>query len=366
MKIAYIVLKGIGTGGGIEKYTIEVGSRLAERGHEVIVYTTRRNGNREGVYRGMQIKTVPAIKSRALEKMSAALSASFLQLFEKRIDVVHYHAFGPGMFSFIPQIIGRKIIVQGHGLEWKRSKWGRLGRSFLRLSEIPSVMFPDRVSVVSEVQREYLRERYGKESVHIPTGVSSPEYAAPGAIKKFGLNGKDYVLFAARLVREKGAHYLIRAYKKLNHGKIKLVIAGDAEHEREYKSELKELSGGDPDIIFTGFATGGLLRELYSNALIFVLPSDIEGLPTALLEAMSYGNLCLASDIPENQECLNGLGFTFRRADEEDLAEKLECLLSENGNLNEIRRKAKAHALDNYSWSAITDRYERLYKELLD
>ncbi|VAX34557.1 Alpha-D-GlcNAc alpha-1,2-L-rhamnosyltransferase, partial [hydrothermal vent metagenome] len=326
MKIAYIVLKGMPLGGGIEKYTEELGSRLVEKGHEVIVYTMRHYGARDGVYRGMRIKTVPTLKSRSLEKLTASLLATIDQCLEKDVDIVHFHAFGPAMFCFIPRLFHRKVVVQGHGLEWKRSKFGRPGRFFLRLAELPSVRFPHTVTVVSKMQRKYLMDTYGIESVYIPPGVNQPNMEKPDLIKEYGLHGNDYILFMARLVREKGAHYLIEAYNRLNTDK-KLVIAGDAKHEELYKSELYRLAEGNKNIIFTSFVRGKMLDELLSNSYLFVLPSEMEGLPIVLLEAMSYGNCCLVSDIPENLEVLSDLGYMFRNKDIDDLSAKLRYLI---------------------------------------
>jgi glycosyltransferase involved in cell wall biosynthesis len=201
MKIAYIVLKGMPLGGGIEKFTEEVGSRLVKKGHEIIVYAMQHYGAKGGTYQGMQIRTVPTIKSKSLEKMTASLIATVNQSIRNDTDIVHFHAFGPAMFCFIPRLLGKKVVVQGHGLEWKRSKWGIAGRLFLRLSEIPSVKFPHVLSVVSKVQKKYLKERYGIESVHISTGVNTPQIEKPDIIKQYGLIGNDYILFAARLVR---------------------------------------------------------------------------------------------------------------------------------------------------------------------
>jgi glycosyltransferase involved in cell wall biosynthesis len=245
-----------------------------------------------------------------------------------------------------------------------RSRWGFLAKTFLKLSEIPSVRFPHAIAVVSKVQQEYLKERYGVESVYIPPGVNPPQIEKTDLIKRYGLQGNDYILFAARLVREKGAHYLIDAYKQLSTD-LKLIIAGDAQHEDRYKSELYKLAEGDKNIIFTGFVTGKLLHELFSNCYLFVLPSEVEGLPTALLEAMSYGNCCLASSIPENLEALNGYGYTFRNKDVRDLAEKLKMLIENEDLVTSVKEKAKRHVIENHSWDNIKDRFEELYKGML-
>lgn len=364
MKIAYIVLKDLPFGGGIEKYTEEVGSRLVKRGHDVIVYTMRLNGTRNDSYRGMRIKIVPTLKSKNLEKLIASFMASLYQCMEKNIDIVHYHAFGPAMFSIIPRLLGRKVVVQGHGLEWKRSRWGIGGRIFLRLTEIPSVRFPHIVTVVSEYQKKHLIENYSIDSVYIPTGINPPQKEKPELIKEYGLHGNDYIFFATRLVKEKGAHYLIDAYNRLKTD-IKLVIAGDAQYENEYKSELYLKGENNKNIIFTGFITGKLLKEFFSNCYLFVLPSEIEGLSTVLLEAMSYGNCCITSDIPENQEALDGHGFYFKNKDIDDLAKLLEVLIKDRRKVEIFKKSAYEHVMKKYSWNDIAIKIEKLYYNLL-
>ncbi len=365
MKIVFIVIKGMPRGGGIEKYTEEVGSRLVERGHEVLVYATRHYGSQDGIYKGMRIKTIPSFKSRSFGKLTAAAMATMHELFEKGTDIVHFHAFGPALFSCLPKILGKKVVVQGHGLEWQRAKWGPVGRSFLKLSEIPSVKFPHVLTVVSKVQQAYIREKYNRESIYIPTGVSDPRMENPDLIKKYGLKGNDYIFTAARLVREKGIHYLIEAFKGLKNPHMKLVIAGDALHEQEYESELRLRAEGDSRIIFTGFVTGKLLHELYCNCYFFVLPSEVEGLPTVLLEAMSYGNCCLVSDIPENLEALNGLGYSFQSRNVNDLSKKLLMLFTDRALVEQVKNRARDYALGNFSWDTITIQFEDLYLGLL-
>ncbi len=366
MKIAYIVLKGMPIGGGIEKYTEEIGSRLVERGHEVVVYTMRHYGNeKNGYYKGMKIITVPTVKTKSLEKIVASFTATLKHIFAEKVDIVHFHAFGPAMFCFLPRILGRKVVVQGHGIEWMRSKWGLGGRLFLKFTEIPSVYFPHLVTVVSKTQQKYLKKRYGIESVYIPTGVNPPKREPPEMIKKkYGLNKEEYILFAARLVREKGVHYLIEAYNRLK-TPIKLVIAGDALHEEKYKQELYRLAKGNKNIIFTGFVTGKLLWELFSNCYLFVLPSELEGLPTVLLEAMSYGNCCLVSDIPENVEAIDKYGYTFKNKNIDDLCEKLNFLLQNKDAVELVKQKAKEYVLKNFSWDKIAESFEKIYKNLL-
>ena len=364
MKIVYIALKGIPHCGGIEKYTEEVGARLAKQGHEVIVYSMKHYGTKNKIHGGMQIRTVPCLKTRSLEKLSATLMATLYQCFEKDVDIVHFHAFGPAIFSFIPKLMGRKTIVQGHGLEWKRSKWGVLGKKFLKLSEIPSVRFPHAVASVSKIMKKYMFDRYGINSEYIPTGVSLPKIEKPDLIKQCGASEGNYIFFAARFVKEKGAHYLIKAFNQLDTD-MKLIIAGNTEHEDQYKKELYRMAHGNKNIIFTGFVTGKLLREFFSNCYLFVLPSETEGLSTVLLEAMSYGNCCLVSDIPENHEALEDNGYYFRNKSVESLRKKMEYLINNNDAVRAMKDKAQNHVLAEYCWDKIAEDFEMLYINML-
>lgn len=363
MKVCYIALKGMPLGGGIERYTEEVGSRLAARGHEVTAYCMPFYGARPGVHRGIRVRVVPAIDARSLQKITAALMATLDQI-RRDFDLVHYHAIGSSVFAFVPRLLGRRTVVQIHGLEWKRSRWGPVARAFFRVADL-SVLLPHRVTAVSRVLKEHFERRFRREVVYIPTGVNPPVRRAPRLIRRFGLEGGDYVLFASRLVPEKGAHLLIEAFRGVR-GDLKLVIAGDAQHEERYKRRLRRLAAGDPRVVFTGFAQGELLEELFTNALLFCQPSEIEGLPTALLEAMSYGLPALASDIPENLEALGGHGFSFRCGDADDLRERLRELLADREALRRAGREASRYVLERYSWDGIAERMERLYLETME
>ncbi len=366
MKIAHIAIKGVEASGGIEKYALELGSRLVNRGHEVSVYSMSRYKPVYTEYKGVTIKPLPSIRGRSFEKLSITLMASLDQLIRGNSDIVHYHAFGQSIFSIIQKIRAKKILLQGHGLEWMRSKWGVAGRLFFKMTERPSVRIADCVTVVSQVQRDYLKEKYGIDASYIPPGIDDPVSRPPDLIRRsFGLQGNDFILFASRLVREKGAHYLVDAYSRLKTDK-KLVVVGDASNEDAYKSEIKQLCEAmRENIIFTGYVTQQMLQEFYSNAYLFVLPSEIEGLSAGLLEAMSYGNACLVSDIPENREGLGDKGFYFKNKDARDLSAVLGDLLSDEDAVRTKRDAAKSFVMGAYSWERVTDQIEGLYKRLL-
>jgi len=362
--ICHIALKGMPLGGGVEMYTEQVGSRLAARGHRVIVYVMKHYGDVPARYRGMEIRALPTIRTKSLEKPVVSALATVEQLIRRECDLVHLHAFGPGMLAMLTRLGGVPTVVQGHGLEWKRARWGTAARLVLKVTERVSVRFADEVTVVSRTLQQYIARRYHRRSVYIPTGINPAEPAEADWIVRQGLQPGRFILFMSRLVPEKGAHLLIRAFRKLD-TPVKLVIAGDAEHEQAYKAHLRELAGDDERIFFAGFVTATPLRELLTHCLLYVQPSRLEGLSIALLEAMSYGRPCLVSDIPENLEAIDANGFTFRNGDEVDLAEKLSTLLGRAEALAQMGERARRHVLANYSWDTIALQMESLYRRVL-
>jgi len=364
VRIAYIAVKGIPFCGGVEKVTEEIGSRMVAKGHQVTVYSSRDFGTQDGMYKGMQIRTVPSVNIRSLHKLSICWHATIDVMRHRTADVVHVHAVGPSLFSIFPRMKGIPTVVQTHSLEWKRDKWGLIGKTFLRLSDCSVPYFPTRATSVSKVQKIYYEKRYGREVVYIPNGVSPVERRQPQWILEQGLSPDRYLLFAARLVPEKGAHLLIEAFRGLRTD-MKLLIAGDAPHEEPYKARLRSLARGDRRILFTGFVTGAPLEELFSNAYLFCLPSTVEGLPVALLEAMNFGNCCLSSDIPENLEAVEEHGFTFRNRDAGDLRRVLEDLIEHPLKVHAKKGPALEHVRQNYSWDSVTDQMEALYRSLI-
>ncbi|MGC1456581.1 MAG: glycosyltransferase family 4 protein [Nitrospirota bacterium] len=364
MKIAFLAVKGMPQGGGIEKVTEEIGSRLVAKGHEVVVYSSRDYGTSDGFYKGMQIRTVPSVNTKALHKLSICWRATLDVMRRCDSDLVHVHAVGPSLFSIFPRMRGIPTVVQTHGLEWQRDKWGLIGKTFLRLSDYSVVYFPSKATSVSKVQKTYYEQKFGREVIYIPNGVSPVERLKPQWILDQGLLPDRYILFAARLVPEKGAHFLIEAFSKLK-TEMKLVIAGDAAHAEPYKARLRSLAGEDQRILFPGFVTGGPLKELFSNAYLFCLPSTLEGLPMALLEAMNYGNCCVSSNIPENLEAVEDHGYTFRNRDAGDLRRVLTDLIEHPQKVYEKKRPALEHVQRNYSWDKVTEQMEALYLSLV-
>ena len=293
--------------------------------------------------------------------MSASFFAAVAAAFGK-YDVVHFHAEGPCAMLWLPKLFGKRCIATVHGLDHQRAKWGKLASTYIMLGEKCAVKFADEIIVLSEEVQNYFKETYGRETKFIPNGVNRPVIRKPELIKKkFRLEKDDYILFLGRLVPEKGITYLIEAFKKVNTNK-KLVIAGGSSDTDEFANQLKEMAKDDDRIIFTGFVQGRLLDELYSNAYIYSLPSDLEGMPLSLLEAMSYGNCCLVSDIDECASVVEDKAIVFKKSDVDDLQNKLQKACDDEKQVQKYKDEAEDYICKKYNWNDIVERTLELYR----
>ena len=327
--------------GGIEVVVEELAARMVIHGHTVTCYNrsghhvSGREYDAEHLdeYRGIRLKHLPTIDRKGL----AAVTSSFFGCLAAAFgpyNVVHVHAEGPAMFSWIPRLTGKWVILTIHGLDWARDKWkGSFGSWYIRMGEKTGARCAHEIIVLNHSTQKYFLDTYGRTTHYIPNGVN-PAAPVPADIirEKYGLEKDSYILYLGRMVPEKGCHYLVDAFKKLDTDK-KLVIAGGSSDTHWYMDELKEQADGDERVIFTGFVDGQLREELYSNAYLFVLPSDLEGMPLCLLEAMSYGNCVITSDIEECANVIHDNGIVFRKGDVDDLAQKLGKLCSVLGLL---------------------------------
>lgn len=370
MKIGMIGQKGIATGsGGIEKHVEEISKRLVKNGHDVTVYC-RNTYMEENLteYKGIKLKLIKTIKSKSLDAIIYTFRAT-VDALRENYDIYHYHAIGPASLCFIPILKNKKVIITVHGLDWQRAKWSKLAKLYLKFGEYITGKYATKIISVSNHLRNYFIKKYNRKEedvIFIPNGVNIIKSEGVDLIKKYDLEKYNYILFLARLVPEKGVHYLIKAYNQISTDK-KLVIAGGASFSDDYVNQLKELAEGNKNIIFTGDVQGKVKVELYSNCYIYVLPSDIEGMPLTLLEAMSYGTCCLVSDIPENAGVIktNINGFTFTRGNVKDLIHMITLLNNNSVIIKEICEKAKNDINENYNWNNITYSLLETYKMLL-
>lgn len=356
--------KAVPAGGGIERYIEHVGRRLVRKGHEVAVYCRNRylEPGEDGWYLGMKRIFTAGIYGKYTDAVTHTLTAAMHAV---RQDFDIYHVHGSAQCFILPflKILGRRpVVATMHALDWQGSKWGSIATYVMRnCSRIPS-RFADELTAVADGVHGYFQGQYGRAGIVIPTGVELPELREPQEILQIGLAPDNYILCVSRLVPEKGVHYLIEAYERLQTDK-QLIIAGNCPYASQYERKLRAHSSDK--IRFLGFVTGRLLEELYSNAYVVVQPSELEGMSLTVLEAMSYGRCVLASDIPGNLEGLDGGGYTFKARDSADLKEKLEHLLA-NPDLVEAQfSQVRGYIQFNRNWDSTTDAFEALYQSLL-
>ena len=356
--------------GGVEIVVKELCTTMAQRGYQITCYNrsghhvsgTEFDSNEKTEYPGIRQKSVLTIEKKGLAAVSSSFFAALYSALGK-YDVVHIHAEGPAFFSWIPKLFGKKVIVTIHGLDWSREKWeSGFGSKFIRQGEKNAVKYADEIIVLSKGVQDYFERTYGRKTHFIPNGVNRPVIRQPQLITdKFALTKDSYILFLGRLVPEKGIRYLVEAFKEVKTDK-KLVIAGGSSDTDDFTAELKNLAEGDDRIIFTGFVQGQLLDELYSNAYIYTLPSDLEGMPLSLLEAMSYGNCCLVSDIPECTEVVEDKAIIFKKSDVSDLKKKLQEACEQPETVKRLKEQAADYICRKYNWDDVVKETVRLYR----
>ena len=354
--------------GGIEIVVEELATRMAAAGHDVTCLNrsgAHVSGKEYGTadlkeYKGVHIKTVPTLDKKGLAAVTASITGAIVAAFGK-YDVVHFHAEGPCAMLWLPKLFGKRCIATIHGLDHQRAKWGKFARTYIMLGEKCAAKFADEIIVLSKGVQQYFEVTYGRKTVMIPNGVTKPEIREASRItEQFGLEKDSYILFLGRLVPEKGIHYLIEAYKNLRTDK-KLVISGGSSDSGDYEQKLKDLAEGNEKILFTGFVQGRMLEELYSNAYIYVLPSDLEGMPLSLLEAMSYGNCCVTSNIEECTQVVDGHGVTFPKGDVMALADCLQQLRDRTQRVQQYKKTARDHICGKYNWDDVAKRTLDIY-----
>lgn len=375
MKIAFIGQKGIpAIWGGVEYHVDRLSRGLVKRGHEVFVYARSWYTKKKiKEYEGVKLIYMPTIKTKHLDASLHSLLSS-IHAISQKYEIIHYHAIGPSSFAFLPKLSGLKIVSTIHRLDWQAEKWGKLAKILMKIGEKIAIKIAEKVIVVSEDLWNYFYHKYGLKTVLIPNGIDEPKIREVDLInQKYNLRGRDYILFMGRLSPEKRVDWLISSFQELKKRNlkmrnIKLVIAGGESIATSYIKRLKKMSQDDPAIIFTGFVSGVEKEELLSNALIFVLPSQIEGLPIAVLEAKSYGQCCLASDIPPHKEVIkvNFDGLLFKSTDRNDLTEKLQMLIEDEEKIYLLREGALKEAKKRPSWSEMVEKVEQVYKNIIN
>jgi glycosyltransferase involved in cell wall biosynthesis len=367
VKISFLVTKDLlQGGGGIETVTRELGRRLVTRGHCVVAYSTAGDGERPEEWEGIQIRWLPKARPYWTEKFFGSLYGAALARFhDPEPDIYHLHSVAAGATAWMLRHRSVPCLLQMHGVEWRRSRWGTAAKTTLRALENASFAGVAAVTAVSKEQCGFYREQFGKPVAFIPTGTDLKSYIPPAHLRAMGIEPGKYFFTAVRLVKEKGLHYAIPAVRKAN-GNWKLVIAGGDGGNQEYSQHLRELAEGCDNVLFLGHITEPLLGELYSNAGAYLQASEIEGMSVSVLDAMSYGRCCIVSDIPENLDAVGEAGISFHNADIDDLVQKLRWAEQSSVPVAEIGARARSYVIERFSWDMVTKNMEALYRKTID
>ena len=367
MKIAMVGLKGIpATWGGVEKIVEAMSIELVNRGHEVTIYCRSYYVPPDmDEYKGVKLIRTPTINTRHLDCPVHTLTSTLDSLW-RDYDIVHFHSVAPAAFCWIPRIVGKKTSVQVHGLGWTDVTYGPVVRLLMKMAEYPAVYLSNVFTTVSEPAVEYFKKTYGRDVRFVTSTTEFHEPKQPDKMKELGLEKDGYVLFVARLTPQKGLHYLIEAFKKVKTDK-KLVIAGDVDPGdglSEYVDGLREMA--DSRTEFLGWVYSDLLDELFTNAYLFVLPSETEGLSVSLIEAVNFECGLLVSDAPENLDAISDYGFSFKNMDVDDLARMLQYLVDHPEEVKTRAKGGRDYVRQRYGIASVVDSLEGIYAEMLN
>lgn len=371
LKIAFIGQKAVPfyRDGGVERHVEELSTRLAARGHDVLVYVRSHYlATTEDIWRGVRLKRLPSIPTKHLDAWTHTFFSS-LHVLGQKVDIIHYHSIGPSTLAWIPRLFKprSKVIATFHSIDRFHKKWGVVARAYLTFGEWTATHFPHATIAVSESIKKYCKEKFNKDVFYIPNGVSIQEVKGTNELVRWGLMPGRYIITVARLVRHKGIHYLIEAFKKIPDNikdEIKLVIVGAPSFTSDYEYYLKNLAAGDHRIIFTGFQSGEALKQLYAHAMFYAHPSESEGLSITILEAMSFSKCVLISNIPENLEAIDHSGIPFETANIDDLRDKMTALINHPEICEEKGKRALDFIRQKFEWEKIVDQIEDFYLNL--
>jgi glycosyltransferase involved in cell wall biosynthesis len=369
LRIACIGARGLpATYSGIERACERLYGGLAERGHAITMYCRSEYVTAPGQrFDGIALRSAPAIRTRALDTLSHVASSLAHALTVGRYDVVHLHALAPNVFSRACRIRRVPVVATVHGLDWQRAKWRGLGSRVLRFAEGSMVANADSVIVVSRALQDYFRATYSRDTHYIPNGIDAttdPIPAGPDVLRQHGLTPGGYVLFLGRLVPEKRVHDLVAAFRRLD-SPLRLAIVGEGSHTDAYVRSLFALAAGDPRIVFTGLQRQPAVRAFFRHAALYVLPSEMEGLPTSVLECLAEGTPLVLSDIPPHREVLAAdprYDLFFPPADVDALTARVRQALARADYYREVAADARDRARRDYAWPSIVDRTEDVFQ----
>lgn len=367
MKIVFIGGRGIHILGGIENYMLNLTRELAKLGHECVVWCESDHREVE-MLNGVKVIYHSGPKSNLICKPWCGLKATIKTILnEKHVDAIHYNAWPASLWCWIPRLFAIPSMMEGHGLEWQRSKYSPKAQKVMKFMEGFTARLNQHLIMCSEGQVDYFKKEYGKESVCIPGAVTLPDLSRPNdsdIMERFALEQKKYFLFMGRLVQDKNPDYLIKAFIQAKTGRCKLVIAGSNDALPEYVDRLHQLGAGHEDVVFTGAVYGDDKDKLLRHAYCFCLPSTIEGLSIVMMEAASYHLPVIASDIEANREFLDDNAVYVRPENEEDLVNALEYAVAHPDELEQQQTVNYQKILQKYTWDKVARKYVEYLKSI--
>jgi len=372
MRIAVIGAKGLpAKQGGIEHYCQEMYPRMVERNHSVDLFARSSylgsSWLEQYEYKGVRVISLPCLQLRGADAFFTSLLGA-IAASSSRYDIVHFHALGPSVFCWLPKFASSaKVVVTCQGLDWQRAKWGKISSRILYAGERAAARFADGIVVVSDELRTYFKQTYSRDTVYIPNAPAryAPTDGSFAYGTSLGLTQGKYITYVGRLVPEKRSDLLIEAFQKLNSRGWKLVLVGGTSDTNAYATQLFNLAANNPNIVFTGELRGAKLAEIVRGAGCFTLPSDLEGLPLAMLEAMQEGVPVVASDIPAHQQLIaRDRGLLFETGDVAACARTLEQAIAAPEALAAMANRAQKYVHLHHNWDDITTETLNLYKAL--
>ncbi len=349
--------------GGGETASDELGRRLVERGHDVVVYCRLHNhpAPRPASWNGMRLVHLPSLHTKNLDTPTHILLCVLHLVFRERARIVLLSGVGTSFVIPFLRLFGRKTVMWADGQDWKRGKWGRFARTFLKRSAEFTCKVSDGIVTDTTIAHRFYRDELRRATTYIPYGANIESVDGVQTLGEYGVEPDRYVLFVGRLIPEKGVHYLIEAFEGLRTD-LKLLIVGDSPYTPDYVQKLR--STPDPRIVFTGYLFGDGFKQLMKNCRVYVQPSDVEGTSPVLLTAMGYGRPVVVNGIAENRATIGDAGVAFEPGNVAELRSILAEILEDPKRLRELGEQSERRVRSHYSWERITDEFQELFAAL--
>jgi glycosyltransferase involved in cell wall biosynthesis len=349
---------------GSETVAEELYPRFVQMGHQVVVYCRKYPGvktERRQSYRGLKLIHLPTVRWQGFDTLFHSLLCALHIVWHNTGDVVHIHNAGNCIWLPLLRLFRKRCFVGVDGFDWKRERWPLYAKLYLRASTGLAKRYPESLIVDNIFVQQHYRERFGVSPAYIPYGVQVNHVTGTGALKRLGLEKERYILFVGRFIPEKGVHYLIEAFEKLDTD-MKLVLVGGNLFGEEWVNKLK--STKDPRILFPGYLYGKPVEELLHHCYLYVQPSDVEGLSPVILRAMGAGRCVISSDIPENRFLVEGRGHLFEKGRSDSLRAVIEKLLQDPEEVARKGKEAQEFVVAQFSWERVAEQHLELFKRV--